>query len=137
MTARPISAVAARAASKEFMRLLFDEAEDVFEHDDGVVDHDADHQDQREHRDAVQGKAERPHHAESRDDRSRNGYGAITVERQLRMKAKHHQARQDAAQNQVHVDFVQRGVDVARLVADDFDFHIGGELPSDAREVLL
>ncbi len=44
ITARPISAVAARAASKGVMRFFFDEAENIFQHDDGVVDDDADHQ---------------------------------------------------------------------------------------------
>ena len=47
---------------------------------------------------------------------------AMTVERQLRMKANTTMQAQDAAENQVHVDLVQRGVDVARLVADDFEF---------------
>ena len=62
ITASPISAVAARAASKGVMLLLFDEAEDVFQHDDGVVDHDADHQDQRQHGHAVEREIQRPHH---------------------------------------------------------------------------
>ena len=53
---------------------------------------------------------------------------AMIVARQLRMNAKHHEARQDAAENQVDVDLVQRGVDVARLVADDLERHVGRQL---------
>ena len=74
MTARPMSAVAARAASNGRHLLLLDEAEDVLEHDDGVVDDDADHEHEREHGHAVQGEAERPHHAEGRDDGARDGH---------------------------------------------------------------
>ena len=50
-----------RAASIGRHVLLFHEAEDVFEHDDRVVDHDADHQHQRQHRDLVQREAHRVH----------------------------------------------------------------------------
>ena len=46
---------------------------------------------------------------------------AMSVERQLRMKASTTRRGQDAAQHEVHVDLVQRGVDVARLVADDLE----------------
>ena len=53
---------------------------------------------------------------------------AMIVARQLRMNAKHHQAGEDAAEHQVQVDLVQRGVDVARLVADDLERHVGGQL---------
>ena len=37
----------------------------------------------------------------------------------------HHQGGQDAAQHQVEVDLVERGVDVARLVADDLQPDVG------------
>ena len=51
-TGSAISAVASRAASNGAHPLLFDEAEDVLQHHDRIVDDDADHQDEREHRDA-------------------------------------------------------------------------------------
>ena len=44
ITARPISFVPSMAASNGAHALLFDEAIDVLEHDDRVVDDDADHQ---------------------------------------------------------------------------------------------
>ena len=121
-TARPISAVAARAASNGRHPLLLDEAEDVLEHHDRVVDDDADHQHQRQHGHAVEREVERPHHAERRD-RPRPGSrrAAMIVERQLRMNASTTRQARIAAQHQVQVDLVQRRVDVARLVADDLE----------------
>ena len=53
---------------------------------------------------------------------------AMSVERQLRMKTQHDEAREDAAQHQVDVDLVQRRVDVARLVADDLEPDVGRQL---------
>jgi hypothetical protein len=55
--------------------LFFDETKDVFQDDDGIVDHDSHHQDEGEHRDAVERKIERTHHAEGRDHRSWNRHG--------------------------------------------------------------
>ena len=49
---------------------------------------------------------------------------AMIVERQLAHEGEHDQAGQDAAQDQVQVDLVQRGVDVARLVADDLQLDV-------------
>ena len=53
-TARPMSRVPCIAASHGRQLLLFHEAEDVFEHDDRVVDHDADHQHKRQHGDLIE-----------------------------------------------------------------------------------
>ena len=48
--------------------LLFHKAVDVFQNDDGVVNHDADHQGQGEHRHLVERIAERGNQREGRDD---------------------------------------------------------------------
>ena len=59
----------ARALDRRLERrhaLLLDEPVDVLEHDDRVVDDDADHQRQREHRHLVQREAERGDHARTR-----------------------------------------------------------------------
>src|SRR5205814_8293879 len=55
--------------------LLLDEPEDVLQHDDGVVDDDADHEHQGQHRHAVEREVQRPHHAEGGDDRGGDGHG--------------------------------------------------------------
>ena len=62
-----------RAASNGVHLLLFDEAEDVLQHHDGVVDDDADHQHQGQHGHAVEREVERLHHAEG-GDRPRPGW---------------------------------------------------------------
>jgi hypothetical protein len=48
--------------------LFFDEPVDVLQHDDRVVDDDADRQRQRQHRQHVQGEALEPHQAEGGND---------------------------------------------------------------------
>ena len=55
------------------IRLFLDDALDVLDHDDGVVDHDADRQHQRQQRNGVRGIADRQHDGEGADDR--NGHG--------------------------------------------------------------
>ena len=50
-----------------------DVALDVLDHDDGVVDHDADRQHQAEQRQIVEREAERRHEEEGADQRHRNG----------------------------------------------------------------
>ena len=53
---------------------------------------------------------------------------AISVDAPVAHEREHDQAGEDAAEDQVHVDLVQRGVDVARLVADDLELHVGRQL---------
>ena len=76
----------ARTAMPDFLRpfdrglgrrhlLLFHEAEDVLEHDDGVVDDDADRQRQRQQRDDVEREVLVTHRRERGDDRAGDGDG--------------------------------------------------------------
>ena len=67
-TARPISLVALDGRDHRRLFLLLDVAEDVLEHDDGVVDDDADRERQREQRDGVEREAGPPHRRERADD---------------------------------------------------------------------
>ena len=53
-TARPISRVPSIGRLHRAHALFFDAVEDVLQHDDGVVDHHADHQHQGQHRDVVE-----------------------------------------------------------------------------------
>ena len=50
---------------------------------------------------------------------------AMSVERQLRMKASTTRQARMLPSTRCSVDLVQRGVDVARLVADDLEPHVG------------
>ena len=60
------------AALKRRNLLLFDEPVDVLEHDNSVIDHDADHQGEGEHSDLIQGETHGRHQRERRDDRCRD-----------------------------------------------------------------
>ena len=97
MTARPDLRRGGPRGLKRPHLLLLDEAEDVLQHDDGVVDDNAHHQHQGEHGHAVEGEVERLHHAEGGDDGSGDGdrgddHGAPVAHEQ-----QHHQAGQNAA----------------------------------------
>ena len=77
-----VEAVAAKAISRVPLRggLVRRLAElavplDVLEHDDRVVDHDADGEREREQRHGVEREAEHPHEAEGRDQRDRDRRG--------------------------------------------------------------
>ena len=122
MTARPISAVAARAASKEFMafsstkRKIFSSTTMASSMTMPTINTRASI--------VTLFRVKPSAHIMPNVEITEAGMATalITVERQLRMKANTTKVREDAAEDQMHVDFVQRGVDVARLVADDFEF---------------
>ena len=114
--------------------LLFDEAEDVFQDDDRVVDHDADHQHQRQHGHAVEREVERAHHAEGGDYRTGNGDRGDQGRAPGAHEEKHDQAGQNAAEDQVRFNFVQGGLDVARLIANDFQLDVCGQLGGHSRQ---
>ena len=63
----------ARSDQRGRQRLLahFHVPENVFQHDDGVVDDEADREDQRHHRQVVQAVIQQVHHGERADDRER------------------------------------------------------------------
>ena len=56
------------------MRILLDHPLDVLDHDDGIVDHNADREHQREERDGIGRIADEQHYGESADDRHRHGH---------------------------------------------------------------
>ena len=69
-----------------------------------------------------------------RDDRRRNGDAGDDRRAPVAHEREHHQAGEDAAEHEVQVDLVQRRVDVARLIADDLERHVGGHLRLDPLE---
>ena len=117
--------------------LFFHEAEDVFEHHDGVVDDDADHQHQRQHGHAIEREVQHPHHPEGRDDRGRDGHRRDERRAPRAHEGQHDQRREDRAEHEVQADLVQRRVDVLRLVADDLELHVGRDVGGEPRQALL
>ena len=73
MMVKPISREPLSAASNGLSSLFLGVADDVFQHDDRVVDDEADRQRQRHQRNIVDGKAEQVHHGERRNQRDRHG----------------------------------------------------------------
>ena len=70
-------------------------------------------------------------------DRRRDGDGGDDRRAPVAHEGEHDQAGQDAAEHEVHVDLVQRRVDVRRLVADDVERDAGRQLRPDALEARL
>ena len=100
-----------------------DVALDVLDHDDGVVDDDADREHQAEQAERVDGEAEQVHHREGADDRHRHGEqrndrGAPGLQEQ-----DHHQHHQrDRLQQRVD-DGLDRGAHELGRVVDDLVGH--------------
>ena len=69
-TVKPIS-LGALDGGVERLHALLDVAHDVLEHDDGVVDDEAERQRQRQQADVVEREAEHRHAGERADDRQR------------------------------------------------------------------
>ena len=72
-------------------------ADDVLEHDDGVVDHEADRQRQRHQRQVVEAVAERVHHRERADDRERQRQARDERRRDVAQEQEDHQHDERAA----------------------------------------
>ena len=97
-----ISAIAFLVASGHGkLRLLLDHALDVLDDHDGVVDHDADGEHQRQQRDGVGRIADRQHHREGADDRHRHGDQRDQRRPQLAEEQEDHQATRTKASTSV------------------------------------
>ena len=99
--------------------LLLDEAIDVLQHDDRVVDDDADRQRQREHRHGVQREAHVPHQPERGDDRRRNRDRRDDRRAQVGEEQQHDERGQERADDEMLFDAVDRRFDELRQVAHD------------------
>ena len=102
-----------------------DVAFDVFDDDDGVVDHDADRQDQAEQRQIVQRKAERCHEEKAADQRDRygdqrNDGGTPGLQEQDHHQDDQHDGLADGVDHRV-----DRLLDELRRVVDDGVFDAG------------
>ena len=113
------------------MVLLFDIAHDVLEHDDGVVNDDADGEREREERHVVQCEVHRLQHREGGDDRGRNRDCGNRHRAQVSNEKEDHEAGQKAADQQVLLERRDRSVDEDRLIPDDPKRDACGKRPFD------
>ena len=110
----------ARALDRRLERravLLLDVAEDVLEHDDRVVDDDADGERDAEQRHVVQREVHRPHQREVAMIDAGIASAEMITARMLRMKNITTSAAKQAAPDQVLLERRDRGVDELRVVA--------------------
>ena len=130
---KPISPLPFSAASNGRHALL-DVADDVLEHDDGVVDHQAHRQGQRQQRDVVDRIAEQIHGAESRDDRDRHRHARDRGRAQAAQEQVDHQDHQPHGDQQRDLDVVDRGADRCRAVVEHVDAARGAQLRVELRQ---
>ena len=100
-------------------------ADDVFDHDDGVIHQNADGEDQREERDAVQREAVEIKHQQRERERGGNGDAddARFAPAERQPDQQRHADHRDAHVQQQFVGFLRGGFAV---VARDGDRHVGG-----------
>ena len=127
----------ARATQRgiEWCFAIFDMADDVLDHHNGIVDHEAGSNRQRHQRQVVERKSAEPHDPERGDQRKRqrdagNDRGADRAE-----KHKHHQHDQRDAENERELDIVDGGADGVGAVAHDDEADAGGHGPLQARQL--
>ena len=108
--------------SREPRKAAFDVTHDVLEHDDGVVDHEADGQRQRQQRQIVDAVAHHVHAGERAQDRHRqrerrDNRGGCVAQEQV-----DHQHDKDRRQHQSELDVVDRIADRHRAVGHHVEF---------------
>ena len=128
----------ARARQRRLERLhaLLDVAVDVLDHDDGVVDDEADGQHQRQQRQQVDGIAERQQREHHADQRQRNGDDRDQRRAQVAEEQEDHHDDDQRRLQQRLLHLLDRGVDELGGVVGDGGLHAGRQLPLDVREGL-
>ena len=117
MTVKPIS-LAPSESSLHRGFALFDVADDVLDHHDGIVDHEAGADRQRHQGEIVEAEAAEPHDAEESRSRQRQRDAGDQSRAQRAQEQQHHQDDKPDAQNQRELHVVDRGADSAGAVAD-------------------
>ena len=113
---------------------LFEIAEHILDHDDGIVDDETDADRERHQRQIVDREADRPHRSAGAGERQwhgdagGNGGGAAAQEQEHHS---HHQQR-GGGERQLHV--VDAGTNGLGAVAEDGEFEPGGNQPLDVRQ---
>src|SRR4029077_6594156 len=115
----------------------FDEARDVLDHHDGVVDDEAGGDGQRHQRQIVEAEAEQVHHAEGADQRQRHREARNDGARQRAQKYENHDYDQDHGEPQLEFHVGDRGADRHGAVAHRVDFDGGRQPGQDLRQQRL
>ena len=116
---------------------VFDVAINVFEHDDGVVDHQTDREHQREQGQRVDREPQRIHQGASADQRNRNRHQRHDGRAQIAQEKQNHQGHQHHGLEDRRIHVLDRLVDEDGLVVRDAHFHAGRQILADARQFVL
>ena len=116
---------------------LFDKAVDIFEHDDGVVDDDTDHQGKGQHGDLVEGEAHGGHQCEGGNDGGGDGDGGDQGGANVGQEEEDDDGGEEAALDQMALDGVDGGLDEDGLIADDLSVDVLGKCGGDFLQALL
>ena len=101
----------------------------VLKHHDRIVDHDADGEDQSQHREIVQREIHHTQQRKRRDNRSRNGDGGDERTAPVVQKCENGQCHENRAEHQMKADLVHRAIDEDRLVPENRQFKVGRNYP--------
>src|SRR6185369_14279513 len=117
--------------TKRVHSLLLNETVDVFENNDRVVDHDADHQGQGKHRHLVERITEGCDESECGNDRSRDRERRNDGRSEIPKEQEDNYRSEESAQYKVFFYGVKAVLDKLRLVADDCNFQVLGQIRND------
>ena len=102
-----------------------DVAEDVLEHDDGVVDDEADRDGERHEREVVDAVAEQVHGAERRDERERHGDARNDGRPGAAQEDEDHHHHETHGDHEGELHVADRGTDRQGAVGDEVDLDRG------------
>ncbi len=117
--------------------LLLEVPEDVFDHDDGVINDDAHGERERHEADHVQREIRDPHDAEGGDDGRGNRQRGDERGAAIAEEKQHDERGEDRAEDEVLLHRADAGADDERVVAHDFDLVAGGQPRTELGEPLL
>ena len=100
---------------------LLDITRDVFQHHDGVVDHETDGDRQRHQRQIVEGVAERPHQRAGSEQRKRHGDGWNDGRPETAQEQEDDHDHQRDGQQQRELNVRDRGANGLGTIADELD----------------
>ena len=116
---------------------LLDEARDVLDHDDRIVDNESRGDRQRHQRQVVERVAEQIHHAERADDRERDGDAGNDGCRQPAQEQKNHQNDEEDGQQQLEFDVAHRRADGHRAIGENSDLDTRRQRVRELRQQML
>src|ERR1035438_3228877 len=112
-------------------------ADDVFQHDDGVVHHEADGKDEGHHGEVVETVIQQVHDGEGADDGERQGQAGDDGGRDIAQEQEDHQHHEAERQDHGELDVVVAFADAVGAVVEDVHVDGGRELVAENGEQIF